>query len=117
TVATGLVSDPKKIVLRSHFESEKGVSIQGPVKKGKVTLIRLGGPRLGKMMILSGQIVDTNMNYDYMCRTQVEVKLNGPVVNFLNESLGNHVAMVSGDVVESLVEVCNLFQIEPVMIN
>jgi len=117
TVATRLVSDPKKIVLRSHFESERGISIQGPVRKGKVTLIRLGGPRLGKMIILSGEIVDTDMNYGYMCRTQVEVKLNGSVVNFLDESLGNHLAMVPGDVVERLVEVCDLLQIRPVMIN
>jgi len=116
TVAKSLVSDPKKILLRSHFESGRGVSIQAPVKKGKVTLIRLGGPRLGKMMILSGQIVDTDMNYDYMCRTQVEVKLNGSVVNFLDESLGNHLAMVPGDVVERLVEVCDVLQIKPVMI-
>jgi len=116
TVAKSLASDPKKILLRSHFESGRGVSIQAPVKKGKVTLIRLGGPRLGKMMILSGQIVDTDMNYDYMCRTQVEVKLNGSVVNFLDESLGNHLAMVPGDVVERLVEVCDVLQIKPVMI-
>ena len=117
TVATRLISDPKKIVLRSHFESGKGISIQGPVRKGKVTLIRLGGPRLGSMMILSGQIVDTDMNYGYMCRTQVEVKLNGSVVNFLDESLGNHLAMVPGDVVERLVEMCDLLQIRPVMIH
>ena len=117
TVATSLISDPKKIVLRSHFESEKGVSIQGPVRKGKVTLIRLGGPRLGRMMILSGQIVGTDMNYGYMCRTQVEIKINGLVANFLDESLGNHVAMVPGDVVERLVDVCNLLQIRPVMIH
>ena len=116
TVATSLILDPKKIVLRSHFESGRGISIQGPVKKGKVTLIRLGGPRLDKMMILSGEIVDTDMNYGYMCRTQVEVKLNGSVVNFLDESLGNHLAMVPGDVVERLVEVCDLLQIRPVMI-
>jgi L-fucose isomerase-like protein len=57
------------------------------------------------------------MNYGYMCRTQVEVKLNGSVVNFLDESLGNHLAMVPGDVVERLVEVCALLQIRPVMIN
>ncbi len=69
------------------------------------------------MMILSGQIVDTNMNYGYMCRTQVEIKLNGSVANFLDESLGNHVAMVSGDVVERLVDVCNLLQIRPVTIH
>jgi L-fucose isomerase-like protein len=117
TLATSLVSDPKKIVLRTHFESGRGISIQGPVKKGKVTLIRLGGPRLDKMMILSGQIVDTDMNYGYMCRTQVEVELNGSVVNFLDESLGNHLAMVPGDVVDRLVEVCDLLQIKLVMIS
>ena len=72
--------------------------------------------RLDKMMILSGQIVDTDMNYGYMCRTQVEVKLNGSVVNFLDEPLGNHLVMVPGDVVERLVEVCDLLQIRPVMI-
>jgi L-fucose isomerase-like protein len=116
TVGTSLISDPEKIVLRTHFESGRGISIQGPVKKGKVTLIRLGGPRLDKMMILSGQIVDTDMNYGYMCRTQVEIELNGSVANFLDESLGNHLAMVPGDVTDRLIEVCDLLQIKPVMI-
>jgi L-fucose isomerase-like protein len=116
TVGTSLISDPEKIVLRTHFESGRGISIQGPVKKGKVTLIRLGGPRLDKMMILSGQIVDTDMNYGYMCRTQVEIELNGSVVTFLDESLGNHLAMVRGEVIDRLIEVCDLLQIKPVMI-
>jgi L-fucose isomerase-like protein len=116
TVAMSLVSDPKKIVLRSHFESGRGVSIQAPVTKGKVTLIRLGGPRLEKMLILSGQIVDTDMDYSYMCRTQVEVELKGSVIKFLEVSLGNHLAMVPGDVVDRLVEVCDLLQIKYVMI-
>ncbi len=117
TVATRLASDLKKIVLRSHFESGRGVSIQGKVRKGRVTLIRLGGPRLNKMIILSGQIVATDMNYGYMCRTQVDVKLKGSMVNFLDESLGNHLAMVPDDVFDRLVEVCDLLQIKPVMIS
>ncbi len=116
TVAMSLISDPKKIVLRSHFESGRGISIQAPLRKGKVTLIRLGGPGLDKMMILSGQIVDTDMNYNYMCRTQVEVKLDGSVIKFLDVSLGNHLAIVPGDVVDKLVEVCDLLQIKSVMI-
>jgi len=116
TVATSLASDPKKIVLRSHFESGRGVSIQAPVTKGKVTLIRLGGPRLDKMLILSGLIVNSDMDYSYMCRTQVEVKPKGPVIKFLEVSLGNHLAMVSGQVVDRIIEVCDLLQIKPVMI-
>jgi len=56
------------------------------------------------------------MNYSYMCRTQVEVKLDGSVIKFLDVSLGNHLAMVSGEVVNKLIEVCDLLQIKPVMI-
>lgn len=38
-----LIPDPGKIVLRSHFESGKGVAVQGPMARGEVPLARLGG--------------------------------------------------------------------------
>lgn len=116
TVAMELIADPGKIVLRSHFESEKGVAVQGPLGKGGVTLMRLGGPRLDKMMILSGEIIDADMGYGYMCRTQAEVKLRGSVGDFVDKSLGNHLALAPGNVVERLTKVCTLLRIEPVTI-
>jgi len=81
-----------------------------------VTLARLGGARLDRMMILPGEVVASDMGYGYMCRTQAEVKLRGSVEDFLDKSLGNHLALVSGDVVERLAEVCALLRTEPVTI-
>lgn len=116
TVATKLIPDASRLVLRSHFESGKGVAVQGPLAKGGVTMARIGGPGLDRMMILSGEIVDADMGHGYMCRTQVEVRLRGPVGGFLDKSLGNHLALVPGDVAERLAEICVLLRIEPVMI-
>ncbi|MEA3459982.1 MAG: hypothetical protein U9R11_04835 [Chloroflexota bacterium] len=111
-----LIPDPGKIVLRSHFESGKGVAVQGPMARGEVPLARLGGARLDRMMIIPGEIVDADRGHEYMCRTQVEVKLKGSVADFVDKSLGNHLALVPGDVVEKLIEVCALLQIEPMTI-
>jgi L-fucose isomerase-like protein len=116
TIAMNLISNSKDIILRSHFESGKGVAIQGPVNKGDVTLIRLGGSRLDKMLICLGDIVNSNMCNEYMCRTQVEIKLKGKLEEFLNKSMGNHLALVQGNLVEKLKELCNLFQIKPIII-
>ncbi len=116
TVAMGLIPNPREITLRSHFESGRGVAVQGPLAEGKVTLARLGGARLDRMMILPGEVVASDMGYGYMCRTQAEVKLRGSVEDFLDKSLGNHLALVSGDVVERLAEVCALLRTEPVTI-
>jgi len=116
TVAIKLISDPGKTVLRSHFESGRGVAVQGPLARGEATLVRLGGPTLDRMMVLSAEIVDADMGYGHMCRTQAEVKLKGSVKGFVDRSLGNHLTLVPGDVLERLIEVCALLQIEPVTI-
>jgi len=115
TIALGLLSERERIILRSHFESGKGVAIQGPIRRGEVTLMRLGGARLDRMMILKGEVVDTDMGYGYMCRTQVEVKLKGSVADFVDRSLGNHLAIVPGDVSDGLIELGALLQIEPII--
>lgn len=116
TVPMKLISDSGKIALRSHFESGRGVAVQGPMAKGEVTMARPGGPKLDRMMVLSGEVVDADMGYGHMCRTQAEVKLRGSVADFVDKSVGNHLALAPGDVLEKLIEVCALLQIEPVTI-
>ena len=71
---------------------------------------------MDRMMVLSAEIVDADMGYGHMCRTQAEVKLKGSVKGFVDRSLGNHLTLVPGDVLERLIEVCALLQIEPVTI-
>jgi len=117
TAPMKIFCDPGKVVLRSHFESGKGVAVQGPFAEGEITLIRLGGSRLDKLMIGSGEIARSDMGYDYMCRTQVEVRLKGPVGGFLEKSLGNHLALVPGKVSGYLLELSQLLGVEPVLID
>ena len=117
TIATRLLGDAPKVTLRSHFESGKGVSIQGALKPGqKITIARLGGPNMDKMVIATGTIRQSNMGHEHMCRTQVEVRLDGKVESFINSLLGNHVAIVKGNILSKLQNLCDKLGINAISI-
>lgn len=91
---------PKSIVqdyaLRSHFESGKGVGIQGRLANGPVTLLRIGGKQMKKLWLAEGEIVEAGDSED-LCRTQARIKLNtGGISDLLESPLGNHIVMVQG---------------------
>ncbi|MEM3832692.1 MAG: hypothetical protein QW128_03710 [Thermoprotei archaeon] len=116
TVATKMLDDLKKSFLRSHFESGKSVSIQGLLKKSDITLVRLGGKNLNKMTVTTGKIVKNDLNDKNLCRTQVEIKLNGDIEKFISNALGNHQILVYGYHVDNLLEFCKFKNIEPIVI-
>jgi len=94
TVPLHLVAD---FSLRSHFESGLGVSIQGRMKNGPVTLARIGGQRLDRIFLAEGSIRGTRQD-DRLCRTQVDVQLTDreSISVLLNKPLGNHLALATG---------------------
>ena len=104
----------RKRVLRSHFESKIGVAIQGELPTRKVTICRIGD-ELKKMTILTGKIVK-NLNDPDMCRTQIEVRLDGKVTDLVSKTLGNHHVLTLGDFTEDLTEFCRLKNIEPLLL-
>ncbi len=117
TIATKLLEDGSKVTLRSHFESGKGVSIQGPLKPGqKVTIARLGGLKMDKMVIATGTIRQSDMSHEHMCRTQVEVRLDGKVETFIDNLLGNHATIVKGDISSKLQDFCDKLGINAISI-
>ena len=117
TIATKLLEDDSKVTLRSHFESGKGVSIQGTLKLGqKVTIARLGGPKMGRMVIATGTIRRSDMGHEHMCRMQVEVRLDGKVEAFINNLLGNHVTIVKGDISSKLQDLCDKLGVNVIII-
>jgi L-fucose isomerase-like protein len=117
TIATKLLEDGSKVTLRSHFESGKGVSIQGTLKLGqKVTIARLGGPKMDRMVIATGTIRRSDMGHEHMCRVQVEVRLDGKVEAFINNLLGNHVTIVKGDISSKLQDLCDKLGINVIII-
>ncbi len=77
--------------VRSHFESQSGVAIQGVLPLKKVTIMKFGGRALEKSVILHGAIVE-NQADERKCRTQIRIALDhtSNVDYFLTRSIGNH---------------------------
>lgn len=82
--------------LRSHFESGLGVGIQGMLKPGPVTLLRIGGTDMRRLWLAEGEILQAG-EAENLCRTQAEIYLTrGHVTDLLHAPLGNHVVLVPG---------------------
>jgi L-fucose isomerase-like protein len=83
--------------LRSHFESDKGVAIQGALAEGPVTLVRIGGKSMTELWLAEGEIQPA-AHSDDRCRTQAELRLTGggSVSDLLERPLGNHLVLVRG---------------------
>lgn len=116
TIATKMITDLSEATLLPHMESGKCLSIRGPLKRGEVTLARLGGNNLDKMLIATGKVVK-NLQEPDLCRTQVEVKLNGNVEGLLTNTLGNHHILTYGNLESKLLDFCKFKGIQPIVIK
>lgn len=86
----------EKFILRSHFETELSIGIQGLLPTGDVTIVKCGGECLDEYYLTTGTLTE-NTNYINMCRTQVRVRLNSPADYFLKNPLGNHHILLHGN--------------------
>ncbi|MCM1079528.1 MAG: fucose isomerase [Bacteroidales bacterium] len=88
-------------IIRTHFESNSGVAIQGIMPTGKVTVMKCGGRGLERSFVASGTIME-NQDDCRKCRTQILVKLDNPedAAYFFNNTIGNHHIIVIGDYTE-----------------
>ena len=81
--------------VRSHFESGIGVGIAAQIPPGPCTVFRLGGERLDRLFVREGKIEETHPRED-LCRTQVQIAVDGPVDSILTAPLGNHHILIPG---------------------
>lgn len=86
----------EKFILRSHFETDLSIGIQGILPTGDVTLVKCGGECLDEYYLTTGTLTE-NTNYLNMCRTQVRIRLNSPADYFLRNPLGNHHILFHGN--------------------
>ncbi|MDR0939670.1 MAG: fucose isomerase [Mediterranea sp.] len=93
----------EKYIIRDHFETGKGIAIQGILPTEDVTLLKCGGESLDEFYLATGTLTE-NTNYINLCRTQVRIKLDSPVEYFLKTPLGNHHIVLRGNHVEELNE-------------
>lgn len=85
-------------IIRSHFESQSGVAIQGILPTGAVTILKVGGNSLQDMFVCDGEILE-NQDDEQKCRTQIRVRLGqkGAAEDyFLRRSISNHHIIIPG---------------------
>lgn len=90
------LNQTEQFIIRNHFETEKGIAIQGILPAGEVTIFRCGGEALDEYYVSTGMLLE-NTNFLNLCRTQIRIKLETSVQYFLKNPLGNHHIMLRGD--------------------
>ena len=90
------IAQTEQFIIRNHFETESGISIQGILPTGDVTIVKCGGECLDEYYLGTGTLIE-NTNYINMCRTQVRIKMNAPAEYFLRNPLGNHHILLHGN--------------------
>jgi len=112
TKLNGTDQPPEPFILRSHSESNIGVSMQVLWREGqKITIAQFAGPQ--RMLIYSGTVVgNVNTPPAGGCRTSVEVALDN--VADVRDVEGFHQVLIYGNYVHQLRAFCQLFGIEAV---
>lgn len=105
TVARSLLSG---YALRSHFESGRGVGIEGDLPAGATTLARIGGADLRQAFLSDGEVLASGRS-ERRCRTQVQVFLHERLAPLLERPLGNHHVLARGHWARTLRDYHDLF--------
>lgn len=84
----------RRYAFDTHFESGIGVAIRGEMNEGPVTLFKLS-PNLDECFICEGMLTD-NLHETHLCRTQLQLHMEGVADYFLRHSIGNHHIILPG---------------------
>ena len=82
--------------LLTHFESGRGVSVQGDLPPGPCAVFRFGGRDLSGHFVARGEIIGRPRRSD-LCRTQARVRFRDEIGGYLDAPLGNHLLLVPGE--------------------
>ena len=104
SVPTKMVDE---FIIRDHFETGRGIGLQGLMHEGDITLFKCGGECLDEYYVSEGYLVE-NTNLISACRTQFRLKMNKPVDYFLSNPVGNHHVLIQGHHAAALQEFMQL---------
>lgn len=89
--------------IKTHYETDKGASIEGQLTKQMVTVFRID-KNLENCFLALGEVV-SHGDVSLACRTQAKIKMSSKSLFILREfPLGNHHLIVPGDYTDILAE-------------
>ncbi len=83
-------------IVRDHFESRRGVAVQGRLPEGEYTLVKCGGNSFERHFVSSAILLE-NTSSESVCRTQVRLRLSESCRYFLENPIANHHVLVRGN--------------------
>jgi len=87
---------------RTHFESGLGISLAGTLRKGKRVTVAKFSRAFDVLRAGEGVVVRGKPWSEKLCRTQVEIRMDGEAEMIKNRPLGNHYALTYGEHVSTL---------------
>lgn len=105
TVATKLT---RAVHYSSHFESGIGVALAGQFRRGARVTVARYGKGYGLLRAGAGAIERGEPWSRDLCRTQVEIRMDGDADVFMKRPIGNHLTMTYGNHVDSLRELASI---------
>jgi len=101
--------------LRTHFETDKGVGIEGFFPRGPVTILRIGGKNLDEGFVVEGEETGTEFSSS-RCRTQLKVRIAKKYADyFYKKPLGNHHIVVNGSFKKDIQELFKVFSVKEIV--
>lgn len=98
--------------LTTHFESGLGIGVKGTLENKDVTIFKIA-PNLKDITLFTAKIIE-NTSYKNYCRTQIKVKFEDhEIYPLINNPFGNHLVVVYGDIIESLLPFLQLYNLFP----
>jgi L-fucose isomerase-like protein len=116
TVPSKMLVNINTANLTTHMESGLSVANRGVMRNGEVTIFRINSG-FNKLLVVTGEMIDSDMRDPSLCRTQAKVRLNCSIDKWLENSLGNHNIILYGNLTEELKDFCKFTGVELVSID
>lgn len=115
TCLTKTENEKRSVLLSPHFESGKGVAIEGQLHEGDACILRAN---VNKFFLSPARVCENASQCD-CCRTQIKVRLEGnqSVKYFLTKTLGNHHIILWNANEEDLKFFFKIFDCEQVIVK
>jgi|LSQX01.1.fsa_nt_gb L-fucose isomerase-like protein len=114
TVPFKMLAGAEDTTLTTHMESDLSVGIGGSLRKEPVTIFRTGKD-FRSLNAITGQIIETNMGDQALCRTQAIIKTDTSLMEWMQKTPGNHQALVYGNIIPELSDFCRFAGVELIL--
>lgn len=113
-----LAKDKTEIKWDRHYVRNRGITVEFPLKPGDITITRLTYKEDSyRMLITKAEAEDTKMTLKGNTLLVKFHKDGRAVLNtIINEGFEHHFCINYGNITDKLIELCNLLDIEPVLV-